>query len=271
MTLLVGADPELFITKDGKPVSAHGVVPGTKIHPYKVEYGAVQVDGMALEFNIDPACTSQQFRYNIQEVLRHLKDMVPEEFDFSYESCVHFDVDYIKAQPEEAQALGCDPDYDAYTEEVNSPPDASQGLRTAAGHIHLGWRKPEEEDDNAFFKAIAITKQLDYMLGLPSLLLDPGGQERRALYGRAGAFRPKPYGVEYRVLSNFWIHSPSLHRWVYKATLRAFQLITKEGVNYAKEFGKLAQTFINSNDVKGAETFMMYEMPESWVEVEELR
>jgi len=55
MKILVGCDPELFVKKDGVLVSAHGLVQGSKEHPFRVSKGAVQVDGMALEFNIDPA------------------------------------------------------------------------------------------------------------------------------------------------------------------------------------------------------------------------
>jgi len=271
MTLLVGADPELFITKDGKPVSAHGVVTGTKTHPFAVPQGAVQVDGMALEFNIDPSPTQMEFVYNIHEVMKHLRDMVPKDFDFSFESVAYFDKRYIENQPEEAQALGCDPDYDAYTEEVNTSPDASVGFRTAAGHIHLGWKSPEEEDDNHFFKAVAITKQLDYMLGLPSLILDRDGLTRRSLYGKAGAFRPKPYGAEYRVLSNFWLHNEALMSWVFTQTKKAFTLISEEGVNYAKDFGKTARNLINCDAVVEAEAFMLAEMPESYAALEDLR
>src|SRR3546814_1862742 len=49
-----------------------------------------------------------------------------------------------------------------------------------------------------------LVKQLDWYLGLWSLGKDKD-KVRRSLYGKAGACRIKPYGVEYRVLSNFWI------------------------------------------------------------------
>jgi hypothetical protein len=56
MEFKIGADPEFFLRDKatGKFVSAHGLIPGTKRQPMKVDKGAVQVDGMALEFNIDP-------------------------------------------------------------------------------------------------------------------------------------------------------------------------------------------------------------------------
>lgn len=54
-TYTIGADPEVFVGREGQFFSAHGLVPGNKRRPHKVDRGAVQVDGMALEFNIDPA------------------------------------------------------------------------------------------------------------------------------------------------------------------------------------------------------------------------
>ena len=51
----VGADPEIFLgDADGGLVSAYGLIKGDKEHPFPVTNGAVQVDGMAAEFNIDP-------------------------------------------------------------------------------------------------------------------------------------------------------------------------------------------------------------------------
>jgi hypothetical protein len=64
--ILIGADPELFVfTRSGKPVSAHDLIPGTKYEPHEVGNGAVQVDGVAAEFNIDPAANEDEFFFNI--------------------------------------------------------------------------------------------------------------------------------------------------------------------------------------------------------------
>ena len=66
MAYLIGADPEVFVTdKNNQFVSAFNMVPGDKAKPYPVPFGAVQVDGMALEFNIEPASTRQEFIHNI--------------------------------------------------------------------------------------------------------------------------------------------------------------------------------------------------------------
>ena len=55
----LGADPELFIfnKKTDEPVCPYGMVPGTKEKPEKLgEDGhTIQMDGMALEFNIPPS------------------------------------------------------------------------------------------------------------------------------------------------------------------------------------------------------------------------
>ena len=74
---LIGADPEFFVKKAGKVVSAHNLVPGTKESPFPVKNGAVQVDGMALEFNINPAETFAAFESSLDSVLEQIIRMVP--------------------------------------------------------------------------------------------------------------------------------------------------------------------------------------------------
>lgn len=226
---LLGADPELFVRKQGILQSAFGLIMGTKKEPMPVERGAVQVDGMALEFNIDPAKSCEEFSLNVRTVLAHLKGMVP-EYEFDLSPVAEFGQDYISTQPEEARELGCDPDYCAYTGAENPRPDGERGFRTASGHIHVGFCENADTANPAHIEdCMYVVRQLDYYLGVPSLLLDPDPR-RRELYGKAGAFRTKTYGVEYRVLSNFWLRSEQAIEWVYKQAMLALSELEKGNI-----------------------------------------
>jgi hypothetical protein len=230
MQITIGADPELFLEREVNGLmmnsSAFGMIEGTKANPKKVKRGAVQVDGMALEFNINPAKSEAEFCYNVEQVMAHLRRMIPKEYQFKVEPHVYFSEKVLATQPEEALELGCDPDFNAWTGEENPTPKSNDGLRTASGHVHIGWTKGQDPRNPYHLDACyLLVRLLDLHLGLPALLLDPRGGTRRRLYGRAGAFRPKPYGVEYRVLSNFWIKSLPLTAWVYRQTRAAFEAV----------------------------------------------
>ena len=225
LNILVGADPEVFVRKTGKKQfqSAHGLIEGDKKNPQKVHLGAVQVDGMALEFNIDPAKNEKEFITNITEVMKIMGEMVP-GYEMVAQPVAKFTPTIMKKQPKEALELGCEPDFNAWMEgQVNPRPDGAVNFRTGAGHVHIGWTNGVDINDPGHREAcIMATKQLDYYLGLGSLLYDPDTQ-RRTMYGAAGAFRPKPYGVEYRVLSNAWLQSEELMGWVYRMTTKGIE------------------------------------------------
>lgn len=218
MTLLVGADPELFVKKGGKFFSAYGLIKGTKEAPWPVDKGAVQVDGHALEFNIKPAASMDEFVNHIDMVMAQLRNMVPKEYTLTVEPCAFFDADYLEAQPDEANALGCNPDFNAYTMTTNPPPLPHRTMRTAAGHIHMGWCEGSEPfSDEHFEYCCELVKHMDCYLGLPSVILDKD-TERKKMYGKAGCFRPKHYGMEYRVNSNWWLTDPDHMKLVYENT-----------------------------------------------------
>lgn len=206
----IGADPELFVLDEtGKPVSAAGLIPGTKEVPHKVEGGAIQVDGMAAEFNIDPCTSFTEFNDRIKLVMKQLQGFLPTGYTLSAVPCIVFDEDVWDAAPEEAKELGCSPDFNAWTGTANPPPNCSSNprLRTASGHLHIGWTDDADMGDiQHILNCQDLVKQLDWYLGAWSLKMDPD-PTRRLLYGKAGACRYKPYGVEYRVLSNFWLTS----------------------------------------------------------------
>lgn len=253
--VLVGADPELFMKNPntGHFVSAHDIehgprIPGTKWEPHKVPFGAVQIDGTALEFNIDPAHNVDEFVHYIKSVRQSLTDMVP-GYNVVAEPVARFDNDYFKFEvPSSAQELGCNPDYNGWTEDVNPKPDPDgEPFRTASGHLHIGWTEGADvEDKDHFLFCCKVARQLDYYLGMSSLLWD-SDDTRRKLYGKAGAFRPKPYGMEYRVLSNRWLDSEPLMRWVYNtvqvAMADAFSDMWAEDT-----YGDLARNVIDNNE-----------------------
>lgn len=224
MQIKVGADPEIFVTKNGKFRSAHGLIPGTKKEPFKVDCGAVQVDGMALEFNIDPASSEEEFVRNITTVLERLREMVP-GYDLAIVPTARFNGNHFRVQPEEAKELGCEPDFNAYTGGENPRPDNRTTMRTAAGHIHIGFCEGADITDPVHIqRCMTLVKHLDAYLGLPSLYWDKDAL-RRSMYGKAGAFRPKSYGVEYRTLSNAWLLDERLVRYVYRQTIAAVKAL----------------------------------------------
>ncbi len=248
--LTIGCDPELFLRHKGtmKLVSAHGLIPGTKYAPHKIRSGTLQVDGMAAEIGIDPAETSNTFTDRVIDVVNQLRETLP-DYDLVFDPIAKFDNDVWEATPPEAKMLGCEPDYDAYTGAVNPQPQRLSTMCTAAGHLHLGWTEGMTEDVEGFDQHVEacrmIIKQLDYFVGVPGLYCD-SDTERRKLYGKAGAMRVKPYGVEYRTPSNFWLKDYRTMEWIHKAAKNAFGCLMN-GQDVAGQLGNMARDIINSD------------------------
>jgi hypothetical protein len=99
--------------------------------------------------------------------------------------------------------------------------------------------------NSGFETAAKVAQQMDFFLGLPSLLLDPD-EERRIMYGKAGAFRWKPYGMEYRVMSNFWLGHDSLIEWVFQNATQGVERMVN-GEFLPEIYGDI-QDVINNSD-----------------------
>lgn len=255
-----GCDPELFLVdKDGKPVSAHGLIPGTKAAPYKCPSGAYQVDGIAAEFNTDPVDSADfnTFNANIVRVIKELDTAVKAakpDARFNISPVMEFDKDFADSLPEEAKELGCDPDYDAYTLKPNPRPDGDRLFRTASGHLHIGWGSDIPTDNEEHLQICAdFVKMLDATVGLLMTYIDRDPR-RRELYGKAGAFRPKPYGVEYRTPSSVWLKNKIYRHAVWRQMNLAINfLCTGSSVRAVTGFNpEFIQEIINSGDVKTA-------------------
>ena len=247
--ILVGCDPEVFVKKDGVFKSAFGLIVGDKKNPQKVHRGAVQVDGMALEFNIDPAATEDEFVINVNDVLATMKGMVP-GYEVVATPVAYFDLEYLRSQPAAALELGCDPDYDAWTGLANEKPDAERPMRTASGHVHIGWTQDEDISTPLHRgNAMVVARQMDFFLGLGSLFYD-NDQERRSMYGKGGCCRIKPYGVEYRTLSNAWLNADERMRWVFRQVQVGMERVFS-GDLLQERHGDIRE-IINTGDKKAA-------------------
>ena len=66
----------------------------------------------------------------------------------------------------------------------------------------------------------------DLYIMLPALRHD-SSNERRELYGQAGRFRPKPYGIEYRTPSNFWTSKKPLTTMVASSAFNLMKMLTE--------------------------------------------
>ena len=247
MQILIGADPELFVKNpnSGEFISGHMFLHGTKEEPEPCAFGALQVDGLALEFNIDPARTQEEFIHNVNAVRAQLQARVP-HLQLAAVPYAEFEQQYFQELPDEVKVLGCTPDYNAYSGAPNATPDGNYNFRTASGHVHIGWTENVEPHSPHHYElCCGVSRELDYYLGIYSLLWDPDNR-RRSMYGKAGAFRPKSYGVEYRVLSNEWLNSDLLGRWVYNNAVLGTRNYL-EGNRISDTYKDLARHIIDDN------------------------
>lgn len=234
MQFKMGADPEFFLynKENYSYTSAHNIVPGTKKEPYPLKHGALQADGTAVEFNIDAASSAEEFSHNIMEVLKQIREFVPSKYEFRFDPSVDYLPKYFNALPKIATELGCEPDFDAYTKNVtqrNATNDAKP-MRTGSGHIHLGWGNDFNiNDPYHIWDCQAVVKELDNQFYSMAKVWDCDTR-RELLYGKKGCYRPKKYGVEYRVLSNAWLKYPKLYPYLFTTSKNVIEAMSNNKI-----------------------------------------
>lgn len=225
----IGTDPELFLFSPlyNKYVPVCGLVGGTKEEPIPINEEnkaySLQEDNVALEFTIPPAKSKSEFINSINFVKNYITETVlkPMELVPHYIASARFnDTDLDNPA---AQHMGCSASYDAWSFEEHRVDRSDYTLRTTGMHIHVGYDKPNDK------ASIDIIRAMDLFLGVPSVLIDPD-TERRKMYGKAGDFRMKKYGVEYRVLSSYFIQNDELIGWVYDQTQAAIDFVNQGGI-----------------------------------------
>ena len=274
MKFKLGSDPELMLEDSEKRVlkSAITVIPEGKGEGRNINKGAALHDNVLVEFNTDPADSEDEFIDTLTGVLNDLAKLVNKSgCGLLLQASAEFPAEEL-AHPE-AMVFGCDPDWDAWIVGKNTSPDPFEvgALRSAGGHLHIGMG--DDPNINAVLDhplgKLVVVKAMDVFCLLPWLMIeqDPTSKRRRELYGKAGAFRPKPYGVEYRAISASWLTSPAHARLIYRLVDVAVSFAAADGIDaISDEFtcgpklqsvieqigGAEIQRIINQSDIEAA-------------------
>ena len=253
--LKVGSDTEFFLRdiKTGLPVTAIGRFGGTKQEPKPVldEVGfCIQEDNVMPEINIPAAADYRTFYLNCDRILTWLKEEANKQgLEVDIAASMAFSVEQL--DHDQAKNIGCEADYCVWTQSENVFDETKRKyleyLRTSGGHVHVSFtntaEKIKQEDQEL------LVMFLDVLLGVPSILLDVD-TERRKLYGKAGSFRFKPYGIEYRVLSNFWFRSNQMQAWVFNQVEMAVGYMNNKGcIRLLYDQADKIQQSINNQDI----------------------
>lgn len=226
-TIYFGADPEAFVKKDGEIVGSERLIPEEGL-VVGVGQGKVIRDGVQVEFNIAPAINIDAVSGNLEQVIMKLREKVGQEpnFEVCFDQVVKISQAELNALSEKSRQFGCAPTFNLYGLPGPSADPATYLFRSGGGHIHLGLSRPIFDERSGIKVSDApdapmvyeiderprLVGLLDIFVGNTGVLMDrhPLSAERRTNYGKAGEYRLPKYGLEYRVLSNFWLHHPAL-------------------------------------------------------------
>ena len=205
MSITIGHDSEFGLRRDGAILSALD-----HLTPFETLSGRGFPDNMNAEIAINPVKSLKDFHAYTDDLISQVQE---QNFDVVLSPTIKYPDEAM--QNPLAYISGCNPDFCAYTGMENNAPDfkTMDSTRSAGGHIHVGVEGLNKEE---------WVMWMDLFVGLPLLSREPLN-DRRKLYGGPGAYRDKPYGAEYRTLSNIWIQDPELREFVYEGTMKAVE------------------------------------------------
>ncbi len=246
----LGSDPEFFLRskKTKEFVPSYHYIGGDKWNPIPIseEGHNIQCDNVMVEVGIPPSKTVEEWIKHHTFVQDYIKRTIaePNDLELVVFPFADFPADAVKSR--KAKAFGCDPDFCVYKDNKPNEIDHSKITtgRCAGGHIHIGYDNHTEEVSNLIIRA------MDLFLSVPLMLFEPANR-RKEMYGLSGAFRPQPWGVEYRVTSNYIMSSVELLSWSFKETVRALEFINEYHTSLPEILtGNRLETIINSKDVE---------------------
>ena len=260
----LGCDPEFFFEgARGKTTGAEKVLPeaglvyppgttGKRDGDYTscggVAASKIVIDGVQAELNPRPNTCRANLANEISACFRQLHKELEKngsKIGVSFKPLVNITQKELDSLSEKSKTFGCAPSTNLYqhAESKITVDPKKYRKRSAGGHIHLGAVGGYGDGvKNALANVDEMVYMLDIIVGNTSVLLDrnPNNVERRKVYGRAGEYRSKSYGIEYRTLSNYWLQSYQLMSFVTGLARMAVHIVAQsslkgEGRNFVGE------------------------------------
>lgn len=221
MNLTFGADPELFV------FSKDRLLPAIEFLPRKSDTELCYWDGFQAEFVYSkPHDSVEDFVYETRaklETMLRMAQQVTKDAKLTIQNTIDIPKPLLQSSPFESVMFGCMPSENVYGlegEKTGNPYDFE--FRTAAGHLHFGtWGSRPRH--------VPLIKRLDSILGVWSVgaAASIDVAKRRRIYGLPGEYRlpryKNGYGIEYRVLSNFWLCHPQVTRLTLQLAKRVIE------------------------------------------------
>jgi hypothetical protein len=213
-----GSDPEFMLLLNGQYVSAIPRVPGTAEERFNKNGHSFYWDNVLAECAIAPGKGHDEAIENFRSCFKTYAEIVA---PCRLTTRASFDYPDEELQDSRCRIAGCAKDYCVYTGKAKKPPAGiieKTSLRTGGGHIHLGQGQSDGVLHETTWESWLTVYMLDLFVGIPSLFMDHDSTSarRRKVYGQAGRYRPKAYGMEYRSLGNFWLASPDLVKLIFE-------------------------------------------------------
>lgn len=268
----LGCDPEFFFSgAKGKTTGAEKVLPengityqpgtaGKRDGDYtscgNVKASKIVIDGVQAELNPRPNTCRANLGNEISACFRDLHKALEKQgkgVGVNFMPLVKITQKELDSLSEKSKTFGCAPSTNVYQHaESKITVNPKKYLkRSAGGHLHLG-----SQGDTNIKAALANVEEMVYMLdiivGNTCVLIDrnPNNVERRKVYGRAGEYRSKEYGLEYRTLSNFWLQSYHLMSLVTGLARMAVHIVAQSSkATGGRDFAGEIKALVKKEDI----------------------
>jgi hypothetical protein len=270
----VGSDPEVFVMNGTKVLPAWEFLPD-KGNPLKTWYAHdadthltpyfthQYWDGFQAELALGwaPTCLMFLMCY-VQQGLRTIRDeavKVAPNAKLSLKSVVRVPLSTLRTAMDPHVSLGCAPSLNAYgLKGIEAGNPRQLRYRFAGGHMHFGCTELIKHKNITH-----VVKMLDAIVGLWSVGAAKSFDHpiRRRYYGMAGEFRRPEHGLEYRVLSNFWLSHPVVFHATWEIARRAVMLALSEYANLWVAPEEMVVEAIQNGDAKIARKLLELNKP----------